>query len=355
MLLTRWHLQDEGGGNLFLLAFLGSSLGALVISGSLLRAVALGSATIALAAIGISLLPASLAFVCMFLFGLGLGSTMTAISLLSQRRARGLSQAMVRLNLIWALGASLCPVLALQTLKTAQPRALLYPLAACFVLLAVWALAQLRETPSAHENTSSPTLLARFLSAYRNPQTLLAFFRETPATVILLVMLATGVEAAAGGWLATYAKRGGDSFAGIIAAPTCLWVGLLLSRFYWSVVPRIRQSPQERRVILASLILMAGSALTLLAGRHAWQIFIAALGLGLGAGPIYPLLLAKALRFHASGTIFFLAGVSSAFLPWLMGFVSTRSHSLHQGFYVPAIGCLIMVLLSRFVPPEQAS
>ncbi len=344
VLLMRWKLQDEGGGTLFLLAFAGSSLGALLVSGSLLRAVAFGSIVIALASVGLSVCPAGLAFSFMFLSGLGLGGTMTAMSLLVQRRTQGASQAMVRVNLMWALGASLCPVLALQTLRKAEPGALLYPLAGAFVLLALWALGQARESVQ-EENQPK----ADFLERFRERGSLVSFFRAVPLSTILLVMLATGVEAAGGGWLATYAKREGDPFLGMVAAPTCLWAGLLLSRFVWSVAPRVK----ERLVIQGSLATMAVAAVGLLSVRHGWGFFFAALCLGFGAGPIYPLLLAKALRFHASGMIFFLAGVGSAIVPWLMGFVSTHSRSLHTGFYVPAIGCVAMLLLSVLNPAER--
>ena len=347
VLLTRWGLQDQGGGNLFFLAFAGSSLGALLISGSLVGAIALGAAAVAVAGVAMSVTPAGLAFPCMFLFGLGLGMTMTAVSLLLQRRTGGASQAMVRLNLVWALGASLCPVLALRTLRTAEPGALLLPLALGFALLAGWALRG-KWTAGEEGDPSIDGVLRRVFPGTGGRGSVAGFFRATPASLILLVMLATGVEAAAGGWLATYAKRGGDAFAGVIGAPTCLWVGLLLSRFFWSLTARVR----ERPVLQGSMALMAASTLTLLAGQHGWAFFAAALCLGLGSGPIYPLLLAKALRFHASGTIFFLAGTGSALLPWLMGFVSTQSRSLHTGFYVPATGCVVMVLLSALLPGD---
>ena len=302
------------------------------------------------AGLGLAMLPASLAFGCMFLFGLGLGGTMTAISLLLQRRTQGQSQALVRLNLLWALGASLCPVLALSTLRTGKPGAILYPLALCFFALMLWAVREEAGEREATGDARPGTVLSRHVSGRQRMQRFAVFFHSVPPVLILLVMLATGIEAATGGWLATYATRGGDAFAGIVAAPTCLWAGVLLSRLFWSVMPRVKQ---ERFVIQGSLVLMAGAALTLLEARHGWPFFCAALLLGAGVGPIYPLLLAKALRFHASGTIFFLAGVGSAVLPWLMGFVSTHKRSLHAGFYVPAVGACVMAVLSLWVPAER--
>ena len=77
---------------------------------------------------------------------------------------------------------------------------------------------------------------------------------------------------------------------------------------------------------------------------------IAAFLLGFGIGPCYPLLLAWALRFQRAGSIFFIAGVGAASLPWLMGVLSARTGSLRIGFVVPIIGAVIMLTLSLLLP-----
>jgi fucose permease len=77
--------------------------------------------------------------------------------------------------------------------------------------------------------------------------------------------------------------------------------------------------------------------------------------MGFGIGPTYPLLLAWALRFHRGGTIFFLAGVASSFLPWLTGFVSARQQSLRVGLAVPMAATLAMVTLSLLLPLKRWS
>jgi fucose permease len=69
----------------------------------------------------------------------------------------------------------------------------------------------------------------------------------------------------------------------------------------------------------------------------------AAFALGFGIGPTYPLLLAWALDLHRGGTIFFLAGVGSACLPWLTGLVSAERASLRTGLVVPLLGTLVML------------
>lgn len=336
VLLARWSLQDRGGGTLFFLSWIASSLGALFLSGSLLRALMLGGSLVALGSIGLTTCPASLAGLCMAVYGLGLGLSMTAISLLVQQFAVDTGKALVRLNLVWAVGACLCPVLALHTLRSGDLRTLLYPLATLFLLLAVWSAYHGFRGQGGADNR--PALASASFVA-----SMAVFFRAMPVGLIALVMMTTGVEASAGGWLATYAQRGGDPFSQVVAAPTCLWAGLLLSRLFWSFSPRVHA---ERWVIRASLLLMSASALLLLASRHGVPFLAAAACLGFGIGPAYPLLLARALRIHSSGTIFFLAGLGSACLPWLTGLVSSQRGSLRVGFVVPAAATLIMLALS---------
>jgi FHS family glucose/mannose:H+ symporter-like MFS transporter len=351
ILLARWSLPDEGGGNLFFVGWIGSSLGALLLSGSMLRALSRGSAAVALAALGLSLCPAWAATICMFIYGLGLGTVMTSISLLIQKQAGDSGRALVRLNLLWALGASLCPVLVLRTLRTGDLRSILYPLALLFVLLASWAILQGPSQPRALDRELGTLPLVTLAPGFR--ASFVASIRTIPKSLIVLVMLTTGVEASAGAWLATYAKRGGDPFSQIVVAPTCFWAGLLLSRLFWSFAPR---AAAERWIIRGSYLAMSASALTLLVSPHGWPFFLAAACLGFGIGPVYPLLLAAALRFHSGGGIFFLAGVGSALLPWLTGFVSTQRGSLHAGFAVPAVATLLMVALSFAAPlPDRSS
>ena len=342
VLLARWHLKDGGGGGLFLLAWIGSSIGALLLSGPLWRALALGSAGVTCGAVGLALCPASLAGVLVLLYGLGLGATMTATSLLVEREASPAEapRALIRLNLLWALGASLCPTLASPTLRTANLGLLLYPTALAFALLAAWA----------------PMRPARFQTAPIVPPgfslpNAAALFRAVPLRLIVLVMLTTGVEASVGGWLATYAKRGGDVLLQIVGAPTCLWAGVLLSRLFWSVCPsRWTVRTTLRCNLRSSLCVVGASALGLLFAQHGWPLLLAAAGVGLGIGPVYPLLLARVLQFRANGQIFFLAGVSSACLPWLTGLASAHFGSLRVGLFVPAAGSLIMIALSLWAP-----
>jgi FHS family glucose/mannose:H+ symporter-like MFS transporter len=167
-----------------------------------------------------------------------------------------------------------------------------------------------------------------------------------------MTALITGIEASAGGWLATYARRGGHGIPETIGAPTCFWAGLLLSRLFWSVCHRWLTHDWTVR---GSMLLMCGASLLLTSNDNGVLMLIAAFFLGFGIGPTYPLLLAWALRFHRGGAIFFLAGVGSACLPWLTGLISTQRHSLRTGFAVPMFATMVMVTLSLVLPLQQWS
>jgi FHS family glucose/mannose:H+ symporter-like MFS transporter len=332
VMLLRWHLQDEQGGRLFLLAWIGSSLGALLVRGSLRVALLCGSIAIALAAVGLGFCAGQAADAWMALYGLGLGLTMTSISLVRQQQTSGSGTEMVRLNLLWAMGAFACPSLAIHAQRTGDLRSVFCGLGFCFAGLAVWTLFQ----PAMRYQTSD----ARDVKPW-------SVFRTVPVRLIVMTLLITGIEASAGGWLATYARRGGHAIAQAVAAPSCFWAGLMLSRLFWSVSD---QRIAHDWVVRGSLLLMGSASILLIASGNGWLLLAAAFCLGFGIGPVYPLLLAWALRFQRSGAIFFLAGVGSACLPWLTGIVSAREGSLRVGLAVPMMATMAMVTLSLALP-----
>jgi FHS family glucose/mannose:H+ symporter-like MFS transporter len=327
-LMMRWHLGDEQGGRLFLMAWIGSSLGALLVRGSLRTLAAVGSVAVACASLGLAFCAGHFADEWMGLYGLGLGMTMTSISLIRQQQATQSGVEMVRLNLLWAVGACVCPSLTVRALTAGAIQPLLFGLAGCFALLAGWV--------AMHEDVRLlPAGFSGAVPAWR-------VFWAVPAGLILMTVLITGIEASAGGWLATYARRGGHGIGDTIAAPTCFWAGLLLSRLFWSIWHGMRQAA----VVRVSLALMGAASVLLIATGLGWMVLAAAFCLGFGIGPTYPLLLCWALRFQRGGAIFFLAGVGSACLPWLTGVISAQQGSLRLGLTVPMVGTMVMLLVA---------
>jgi len=330
VMLQRWHLQDAQAGRLFFLAWIGSSVGALLVRGSLRTVLLLGTLSIAIGSTALALCAGHGASVYISLYGFGLGLTMTAISLIRQHQAHDSAKEMVRLNLLWSIGAFACPSLSIVALRNDDTRSIFLAVAISFGLIALFTLFNTQiEGQVASATANRPWLV----------------FQTTPLPLIVMAFLITGTEASVGGWLATYAHRDVHSLAQTVAAPTCFWMGILLSRLVWSVRKPVAHGSYIR-VVRVSAALMVTASIVLIASSQSYLILLASTCLGFGIGPTYPLILAGALRFQRGGAIFFIAGAGSAVLPWMTGLVSTSRGSLRTGLAVPAAAAALMLLFS---------
>ena len=171
---------------------------------------------------------------------------------------------------------------------------------------------------------------------------------KIPWPLLVLIFGATGVDAAASGWLTSYAQRAGDSLGITIGAATFLWVGALVSRMVHSTSWAARL---PERVVLGTSMFAMSAALGLLIAWPAGAVTMAAAAvLGLAAGPVYPLVVAAALRHKENSTVFAIAGVGASVLPLLTGAVSTWRHSLRAGLGIPlvaAVAMMVVVAVSR--------
>lgn len=332
VLITRWNLHDQQAGLAFFFSWLGSSFGALLVRSSLRQSVIAGGVLVTLGSWGITGAAGGPLPLWMALYGAGMGLTMTSISLVRQRESD--DRELVRLNLMWAIGSVTCPWLAARVLQSGSASRFLSVFGICFlalVLATAWGVSRSPAHPRA------PATRSR-----------LAAIRTVPFALLLMVCLATGIEASSGAWLTTYAMRLQHGVKLAVAAPTCLWAGLLLSRLIWSL-PAITAASAS--IVRASLWLVAGATILLIANQNPATILVAAFGIGFGLGPLYPMLLTKALLFDESGSIFFLAGLGSASLPWLTGGFSQWTSSLRCGLLAPAGAAALMLLLSSLPTP----
>jgi MFS transporter, FHS family, glucose/mannose:H+ symporter len=324
LLLANWHLSDAQAGILFFLFFIGSTSGAVLSRGSLPKSIARGCLAVVIGAALLAVASRGAAFFAIAVYGFGLGIVMTSLSLLQSRRCESERAAqLARLNLAWAIGACLGPSLVLRGATAWGTPAVLLGVAAFFGLTAGLALVALPHVDAAITTAPVPRS--------RNPMALL----------LVLVPLATGVESATGGWLATYSRRSGQTLGEVIGAATFFWVGMLVSRFIQS----------HRRIATASALalfvggpwLMSAALGVLLISTGGASMLAGALLLGLAIGPMYPLLLALALRHgEASNVVFVMAGCGASLLPLLTGLVSKWSGSLRIGLGVPLVAAVVM-------------
>ncbi len=366
LLLPRWSMTDARGGVL-LFCFYGLGIfGAYSARGRMHLSLARGSLLTALGALYLIGAGRWGAYAAMSLYGFGLALTMTSTSLLvSQRFPQQRRMELMRLNLVWALGAAMGPWIALQSTvwRPIHPPAhsnlaaaahavalsafslhhlqhVLLGVALFFLLAALWATGiKANLEPTSSTATPPPPTQPADLSGSPAPQGGLGI----PWTLLALIFGAAGVEAAASGWLTSYAQRTGDSLGVTISAATFLWLGSLLSRILHSTTWVSRLS--ERAVLGSGVVTMAAALALLLAWPAGFVTLLAAGILGLATGPVYPLLLAVALRQRESSVIFTIAALGSSLLPLATGGVSSWTHSLRAGLGMPLLAALAMVLL----------
>ena len=333
-LLRQWSLGDGQAGFLFFLGWAGSSVGALLVRGSRARSLVLGCLLISLAAVGVAAAgPVWARFASMAALGVGLGVAMTSISLLrAGRNAARRGRELNRLNLVWAAGACLCPSLAAHSLRIANVREIFSGVAAFFLLLGLWTALFERDNARVVAGAAGWTFS---LAAW-------------PLALVVLIVLPGGVESSIGGWAATYMQRAHGALATTVSAGTCFWGGLLLSRALHST--RLLEFLTERSVLRHSLGIVALGALLLIASGSALAILPGVFLIGFGLGPVYPLLLALVLGYSENPLIFTIAGLGSAFLPWLTGAVSASASSLRLGLLVPLAASLLMLALGLRLP-----
>ena len=340
LLLHRWSLGDARGGLLLFCFFLATTTGALLSRGRMNRSIARGALLTSVGAAWLGLASRGWGFGAIVIFGLGLGIAMTSTSLLISRRFPDERRVeMMRLNLLWAAGACAGPWLALgghaleAGAHSARPLHVLLGLAAFFAAFTLWVWLALE---SLSPDIPEPAIEASTTSA-RWP------LLQIPLVLLILVFCATGIEAATGGWLAAYAQRLGQTAKTTIGAATAFWVGLLGSRLINSL--RVSARLNERIVLPTSAGLAAAGLAILVAWPGAAASVFAALMVGFGAGPVYPLLLSIVLRHRETRSVFVLAGAGSAALPLATGAVSGWMHSLSAGLCVPLAAAAMMTVL----------
>jgi len=339
LLLVRWRMNDARGGLLLFSFYAVGSFGSYCARGRMHWSVARGALLTALGALCLGWAGRWTAYGAIALYGLGLSLTMTSISLLlSQRFPEQRRLELTRLNLVWAIGAALGPWVALRSTRgaaTTQANAVLHAqhvllgVAVFFVAAAIWSVV-MEAGPAV--TVTKPEPAGRVRSGVRVPWVLL-----------VLIFGATGVDAAAGGWLTSYAQRAGDSLGITIGAATFLWIGSLVSRIVHST-QRVSRLP-ERAVLGSSMVAMTAALALLLAWPAGVVTMVAALLLGLAAGPVYPLVIAAALRYRENSTVFAVAGVGASILPLLTGALSNWTHSLRAGLGLPLLAAAVMAVL----------
>jgi MFS transporter, FHS family, glucose/mannose:H+ symporter len=340
LLISRWSLSDQSAGLYFTAQFCGSMLGVAWFSrqirGGYGRTFVLGFSLMALGVSGFYLenYHASLAATGLFGAGLGLSISATNLWVAEISKARRVA-ALSILNLMWGIGAIACPPFVMFALKHA---AAIYPLLAIAGLSALVALA------SAGMNLEPEWIDEQ--ESHSAPPTSIS--RRSLFGLAALFFLYIGSENSVSGWVATLAKRLPAGPGGLWAlAPMFFWAGLLGGR---ALIPRLPLQHRERLLFASGVTFSAFGILFPLATTRFGNIAISVAAIGLGFAGIYPILVAWLVDAFGERSrqieamLFVLAALGGATLPWLVGWLSTRTGSLGDGLAVPLAGCLAMLL-----------
>lgn len=342
-ILHQWHLSDSRGGLLLLATWGGSTSGAFFAQGRNARAAASGLALAAGGLLTLMLVAPAFLPVLYALYGLGLGITMTSISLMCARRV-AVSAADVelnRLNLLWAIGAFCAPALAFHSLRLLSVSAMFRGLGAILALCSLLAIAF-----SAAENTPAAVCSSREDAASPLLET------WAPVRFCLFAAAAVGLESAIGSWLTTYAERSTPGVLEAVSANSAFWAGLLLSRAVHSVPFATRFHTRPARVAHIAAVGLGLLLLILFPTRS--LLPLSGLLCGLGLGPLYPWILSVALPRFRSTAVFVLAGVGASLTPWLTGALSSASGSLRIGLLAPAVTFLLLATVAVRMSSELA-
>jgi FHS family glucose/mannose:H+ symporter-like MFS transporter len=329
-----WSLSDSHSGFLFAAQFAGSSTGALLMQSDLYKSIVRGYVLLVLGAIAFALCRGHLAPLFLFCYGLGLGSSMTATSMIFGRMYtsnRGASLSL--LNAFWGLGAVMCPLLATGWERLESPGSIYLGLALAASLPLVVLASQYN-----------------YLSRLRDDVVVLPGRSSKLSLLIPLAIFAflyVGVESSISGWMMTYVHR--LPFASGLYAPIAtsfFWIALLFGR---SAAPIVLRRISESRLLTITLcVLLVSNVLLLLSYTPVMSIASATLA-GLMLAPIFPLCLSKVLAI-ASGPsesrwVFAISGLGGAVVPWMTGQVASFSGSLRTGLAVPLVAGAVMLLL----------
>jgi fucose permease len=352
LLAMHWHMQDARSGLLITGQFIGAFFGGVTVLRNLRRSLLIGSTA---AAVGLGLFayaPSTAdgvapACAALCIAGYGIGQLITVINLIAgERHTTNRGSALSLLNFSWSFGAILSPLLVAWLAPVIGVPALLSVLAAAFFIIDITFAAEFLSQPA-------PVAVQAAISQAADPGITLRVFFYFAA----LLVLYGGLETCMGAWLTTYAQRYGNHGLAISAYITVIfWASLTggraLASWLLLLVP-------EKMLLRISLAIAVAATAALAVAHSAGAIAACALLIGLNLAPWFPvtfsLLVARRPIASQAGTIIAVSALGAALLPWLMGFVSTRSGSLQMAVVLPLLTAAALLVMSFLQPRETAS
>jgi fucose permease len=340
-----WSLNDAQAGFFFTSQYFGSTLGVILTSVLLPRfgfskVIGAGFISFIVGFAFLGLGPWMISAFMVGIIGLGYGLANPSINLrATQLPSTNTAAAVTLLNFSWSVGSVLCPFLVGALLPLLHLRGFALLIGFLSLILVPFHFS-LRPAPQAVHLIAPIHPLSDWLSHLRLPQAM---------PLLALYFLYVGVEVALGGWVATAEKRlPGMSAITLVVAPSFFYGALLFGR---GVAPIGLRYASQILVSVGglSMAVLGGSIIVIARTPHI--LYLGAAVAGLGLAPQYPIFvtwLAEIFRQDSSwiGALFFgAAGLGGGAIPGLVGVVSSTTHSLRAGFFIPLVISFIMMFL----------
>jgi FHS family glucose/mannose:H+ symporter-like MFS transporter len=364
MLSARWSLNYTQAGSLFTVQFLSSTVGVALSGFCVARRgfrFAIKAGLLAMG-VGVASLPYSsrvLGSACIGLYGLGFGIAVPAANLLvAEVHQFQRSAALNLLNFSWSVGAVACPFLVAAAVRAHHVPFLLAAFAGLLfiVTLGIAAMPSRIVEPRPNRRNDVQRVASVDLSTSDLSRSDLSRSDSSKSwrnnSVVLLAslfFLYVGVENSCGGWIASYAKSLGTLSLGLaLMSSSFFYSALMVGRWLASLVLK---KVEEVTLARAGLLTACAGMACLLLSHTALGVLAGASVSGLGLAAVYPItisLLSREFGDTASqmGSIMFtMANLGGAFLPWLVGYFSSRFGSVRAGMVVPLIAGGVMCSL----------
>ncbi len=341
VLSQRWSLDDAQAGYLLAAQNIGG-LSSTIFVGEILRrlgtkrALVLSFVLMALGLAGIHAPSFRLGIAAVFCSGLGLGMAIPATNILiadlnRERRAAALNV----LNFIWCIGAVIgTPLVG----YLVQKLNLYVPLSSLIIVLILIGglLSQVNFQGAREAARPIDTATEKVTNDFQ---------RRFALVICAFAFLLVGIENALSGWIASYVARletSPNSYASFYQA--AFWASMLLGR---ASAPSLLSRLSEPQLVLSGISLAACGMLLILASVNLTVILLGVFVAGLGLSSVFPTTIAifsqilGAQAARKSSWLFASGSLGSSTLPFLVGFVSSRSASLRIGLAVPLIAALL--------------
>jgi len=358
-LAVQWGMHDLQMGYLLFAQYAGSVLGSLLSTRALPRwgfnRVCSAAMVILCSGLEIFMLASwQVGVAGIFLCGLGMALAIAASNLVVAESNPGrAASALSLLNFSWGIGAVAFPFLMSTALRNV-PLSRLVPLLGVLpvffsVRFALFASSDRRSADRRSANRRSAESQAALVPLRQDsaptPWEWLPF-----QLIATLAFLYVGTETALGGWIASYAQDfSAVSMGSAAIAPTVFWAALVAGR---GLSPIVLRSHSERAIYCLGLLTALTGTLLVLTTHLVPFLLTGAAIAGFGLSAVFPItvaLLSRNLGENSNrlGGFFFATGnLGGAIIPFMVGVVSSQTHSLRAGLASTLVTMTLLLVMS---------